>query len=90
MARTIEETLAIVKANNTRTGSLIADRAALKTRVEELLAGQGAIPAVVQAGLDEIFDLETADAAAIDAALNANVPPPEPTPTEPQAFRRGR
>jgi hypothetical protein len=75
---TLEDTLAAVRAASTRTDSLIADRAALKTQVEELLASQGQIPAAVQAGLDEIFDIEKADATKIDAALNANVPPPPP------------
>lgn len=76
MARTLAEALAVVRAASTRTDSLIADRAGLKKQVEDLLAAQGGIPADVQAGLDEIFDIETADAAKIDAALNANVPPP--------------
>lgn len=76
---TLEDTLAAVRAASTRTDSLIADRAALKTQVEELLASQGQIPAEVQAGLDEIFDIEKADAVKIDAALNANVPAPAPS-----------
>lgn len=80
MARTLAETLAAVRSASSRNDSLIEDRAGLKARVEELLATQGAIPADVQAGLDEIFDIETADAAKIDAALNANVPPPAPSP----------
>lgn len=74
--RTVEETLASVRKASTRTDSLIADREGLKARVEELLAQQGQIPPAVQAGLDEIFDIEEADATKIDAALNANVPPP--------------
>lgn len=78
MARTLAEALEAVRAASTRTDSLIADRAGLKKQVEDLLAAQGAIPADVQAGLDQIFDIETADAAKIDAALNANVPPPPP------------
>lgn len=80
MPRTVAEALEAVRKASTRNDSLIADRAGLKARVEELLAAQGGIPADVQAGLDEIFDIETADAAKIDAALNANVPPPAPTP----------
>jgi hypothetical protein len=73
---TLEQALVAVRNASTRTDSLIADRAELKSQVEGLLSAQGAIPAAVQAGLDEIFDIETADAAKIDAALNANVPPP--------------
>lgn len=72
----LADTLAAVRAASTRTDSLIADREGLKARVEALLAAEGNISAEVQAGLDEIFDIETADAAKIDAALNANVPPP--------------
>ena len=78
MARTLEETLATVRAASSRTDSLIEDRAMLKQQVEDLLAAQGGIPPAVQAGLDEIFDIETADAAKIDSALNAGVPPPTP------------
>lgn len=80
MARTLEETLTAVRAASTRTDSLIADRASLKQQVEDLLAQQGQIPAAVQAGLDEIFDIEDADAKKIDAALNTNVPPPADPP----------
>lgn len=72
MARTLAETLAAVRAASGRTDSLIEDRAQLKLRVEELLAAQGGISPEVQAGLDEIFDIETADAAKIEAALAAN------------------
>jgi hypothetical protein len=78
MVHSLAETLAAVRAASTRTDSIIADRAALKKQVEDLLAAQGTISPEVQAGLDEIFDVETSDAAKIDAALNANVPPPTP------------
>jgi hypothetical protein len=78
MARTVAETLDAVRTASGRTDSLIAFIDTLKARVEELLASQGGIPAAVQAGLDEIFDVESSDAAKIDAALNANVPPPTP------------
>jgi hypothetical protein len=76
MARSLAEALEAVRAASTRTDSLIADRAGLKKQVEDLLAGQGKIPQEVQDGLDAIFDIETADAAKIDEALNANVPAP--------------
>lgn len=79
MARTLAETLEAVRNASSRNDSLIADRAGLKKQVEDLLKNQGGIPPDVQAGLDEIFDIETADAAKIDAALNANVPPPAPS-----------
>lgn len=88
MARSLDETLAAVRAASGRTDSLIADRAGLKKQVEDLLAAQGQIPAAVQEGLDAIFDIETADAVKIDAALNANAPlppPPPPPPVDPNA-----
>lgn len=72
MARTLEEALEAVRAASTRTDSLIADRASLKEQVQNLLEQQGTIPDQIQAGLDEIFDIETADAAKIDAALTEN------------------
>lgn len=74
--RTLEEVLAKVRQASSRTDSLIEDRAALKEQVENLLEAQGQISPEVQAGLDEIFDIETADAAKIDEALNTNVPAP--------------
>lgn len=74
--RTLEEALEAVRAASSRTDSLIADRAALKEQVQNLLEQQGTIPDEVQAGLDEIFDIETADAAKIDAALSENTEPP--------------
>ena len=75
---TIQEALAVVKANSSRTGSLIA---LYKTTKEELVAAIGnAMTPEVQAAIDEVFTVETADATAIDAALNTNVPPPVPTP----------
>lgn len=87
MARSLEETLAAVRAASGRTDSLIADRASLKKQVEDLLAAQGTISSAVQAGLDEIFDIETADAVKIDAALNANAPPTPIDPGAPQGRR---
>lgn len=82
MARTVAETLEAVRSASTRTDSIIADRAETKRRLEEALAAGGAMTPEVQAALDEIFDIETADAKKIDDALNANVPPAEP-PAEP-------
>lgn len=75
MARTPAEVLAAVKSASGKTASLIAYSAEQKARVEELLAAQGQISPEVQAGLDEIFDIETADAVAIDGAMNT---PPTP------------
>lgn len=78
MAKTIDEALAAVTAASTRTDSIIADRASLKQQLDDALANV-TLPADVQAKIDQIFDIETSDAAKIDAALNANVPPAEPT-----------
>jgi len=63
------DVLSAVKAASGKTDSLIALFASTKARVEELLAQVGTIPPEVQVGLDEIFDIESADAAKIDAAI---------------------
>lgn len=75
---TIQEALAVVKANSSRTGSLIALFDAKKAELEAALAN--AMTPEIQAAIDEVFDVETADAVVIDGALNANVPAPVPTP----------
>lgn len=75
---TIQEALAVVKANSSRTGSLIALFNTKKTELEAALANQ--MTPEIQAAIDEVFTVETSDAAAMDVALNANVPPAEPTP----------
>lgn len=72
---TLDEVLVAVQAASTRTDSIIADRAAIKQQLDDALSGV-TLPAGVQAKIDEILNIETADAAKIDAALNANVPPP--------------
>lgn len=79
MARTIDEALAAVTAANTRVDSIIADRASLKDQLTAALAGTVITPET-QAKIDSIFDISTSDAAKVDAALNANVPPPAPGP----------
>lgn len=79
---TIQEALEVVKANSTRTGSLIALFDAKKAELEAALANQ--MTPEIQAAIDEVFTVETADATSMDAALNANVPPPvDPPPTDP-------
>jgi len=72
---TIDEALEAVRSASTRTDSIIADRAAIKKQLEDALANVN-LPADVQAKIDEILDIEKSDAEKIDAALNANVPPP--------------
>lgn len=71
---TIQEALSVVKANSSRTGSLIALFDAKKSELEAALANQ--MTPEIQAAIDEVFTVETADATAIDTALNANVPAP--------------
>lgn len=73
--RTIDEALAAVTDADTRTDSIIADRVSLKQQLADALANVH-IPDDVQAKIDRIFDISTGDAQKIDAALNANVPPP--------------
>lgn len=75
---TIQEALAVVKANSSRTGSLIALFDAKKAALEAALANQ--MTPEIQSAIDEVFTVETADATAIDAALNTNVPAPTPAP----------
>ena len=75
MAATYQDVVAAAKAASGRTDSLIAVYAATKARVEELLAAQGTLSPEVQAGLDEIFDIETSDAAKLDAAIGPPVFP---------------
>ena len=72
--RTIDETLAAVTAADTRVDSIIADRASLKQQLADALSSVR-IPPDVQAKINQIFDVSAADAAKVDAALNANVPP---------------
>jgi hypothetical protein len=79
MSKSIDEVLAAVRAASTRTDSIIADRAALKQQVDDALKNVS-LPADVQDKLDAIFDIETADAQKIDAALNTNVPPADKDP----------
>jgi hypothetical protein len=74
---TAQETLDAVTAEDTRVDSVIAYAAGLKAQVAAALANV-TLPADVQTKLNAIFDLSTASAAKVDAALNANVPPPVP------------
>lgn len=74
MPHTAQENLDLVKANRSRAGSLIALFATKKTELETALANQ--MTPEIQAAIDEAFDVETDEATVMDAALNANVPPP--------------
>lgn len=73
--KTMADALATVRAAKGKIASIIADRAALKQQVADLLAAQGTLTPEVQAGLNEIFDTETQEAADIDAAMNTNPGP---------------
>ncbi len=75
--RTIDEALAAATAASTRTDSIIAFVSNLQAQLAAALANVS-IPPDVQAKINQIFDLDTADAAKVDTALNTNVPPPTP------------
>lgn len=75
---TAQEALEAVRANSTRTGSLLELLAQKKTELEAALGN--AMTPEVQAAIDEVFNIEQSDAQRIDQALNTNVPPPSPTP----------
>ena len=74
---TAQETLDLVTANSSRIDSLIT---LFNKKQDELNAALAtvAIPPDVQEKIDAIFATNTADAAKVDKALNANVPPPPP------------
>lgn len=76
--RTTAEALAQAKASSTRVDSLIALFASVKQQLDEKLAG--VLTPEQQADVDAIFEIDAADAAKVDAALNANTPPPAPQP----------
>lgn len=71
---TVDETLAVVTAEDTRIDSVIAYAAGLKQQLADALSGV-TIPPAVQTKINQIFDLSSASAAKVDVALNANVPP---------------
>ena len=71
---TLDETLAAVTASGDRLDSLITFVAGLKQQLLDALAGQ--ITPEMQAKIDAIFAEATENTGKIDAALNANTPPP--------------
>jgi hypothetical protein len=73
---TMQQALEAVRGNSSRTGSLIELFAQKKTELEQALANQ--MTPEIQAAIDEVLDIETRDASAIDAALNTGVPPAPP------------
>lgn len=68
--RTIDDTLAAVQAEDAGADSLIAYTGSLKQRLDDALAGTTLNPAV-QAKINAIFDLSTATAEKMNAALQA-------------------
>ena len=68
---TVDEVLAAVRAADAGADSIIALVAQLKQQVTDLLATQGQISPAVQAGLNTIFDVSTAEAAKLAAAIPA-------------------
>ncbi len=71
---TPDETLAAVTAADGRVDSIIVFAAGLKQQLADALAGV-TLPPAVQTKINAIFDLSTADATKIDAAVNT---PPTP------------
>lgn len=74
MARTLDETLAAVTDESTKTDSLIALFNGVEQQLKDVLAG-AALPPSVQAKIDAIFDGVTNNAAKVQASLDANTPP---------------
>lgn len=80
MARTLDETLAAVTAESTKTDSIIALLSGIEQQLKDALAGTTLTPET-QAKVDAIFDAATASSAKIDAAIAAGTPPAPPPPT---------
>lgn len=68
--RTLDETLAAVTTEDAGADSLIAYTASIKTQLDAALAGTVISPAT-QAKINSIFDLSTASAAKMAAAIAA-------------------
>jgi len=71
--RTLEDTLAAVQAEDAGADSLIAYTKSLKQRLDDALAGVTLTPAV-QAKVNAIFDLSSATADKLNAAVQAEPP----------------
>jgi hypothetical protein len=69
----LDETLELVRAANTRTDSLIELTKGLKGQLDAVLAG--ALTPAQQSKVDEIFKEVTDQAAEVDAAVTENTPP---------------
>jgi hypothetical protein len=73
MAHTIDEVLANVADEGTKTDSLIALMNGVEQQLKDALAG-ATIPPAVQAKIDAVFDGVTNNATKVQAALDANPP----------------
>lgn len=76
---TVDDIVADVEGQKTRIASIIALLNGIKAQLADALAGV-TLPAGVQAKIDAIDAGLKAEAADLDGALNANVPPPPVTP----------
>lgn len=74
---TLDETLAAVTDESTKEDSLIALVEGIKAQLDAVLAG--ALPANVQAKVDQLFSNVTANSTKVQAAIDANTPA-APTP----------
>lgn len=75
MAKSIDEVVDQARVASGRVNSLIAAFKTIKQQLDEALSGV-TLPPAVQTKVDSIFDIDTADATNIDAALSAPQPPP--------------
>lgn len=76
---TLDEVLADVTEEGTKLDSLAAFIAGLKQQIADALAGT-TLPPAVQAKVDAVFASVEANKGKVQAALDANVTPPPPTP----------
>lgn len=72
---TLDDDIAEVAAQKTRIGSLTTLFASTKKQLADALSGV-TLPPAVQAKVDKLFEDLHANSGDIDAALNADVPPP--------------
>lgn len=73
MAKTLEDTLALVREQRSQTGSLIALTSSIQQRLQDALSG-ASLPPAVQAKIDEIFNEVDAEKTEVANAINANTP----------------
>ena len=74
MAKSLDDVLAEVTAQGTKLDGITTLISGLKQQLADALAGT-TLPPAVQAKVDAIFNQASQNAAKIDTALDANVPP---------------